>query len=198
MGPAADRPGHEDRTVSGARLRAAVAAVVLLGSVVAACGPEGGDPVDSDEATGRLERQREDVRAAMAELQRRTADALTGTVTRSVGQWRGCESAADEEYASFRYLADARVDVPSSTPRPYLDLLAPALEAAGFADAEAGERPGGRTLRATGAAGTAATVSELPGLGDHVLLTVAGPCVDVPPDDRAGWLTREDPAPEIR
>lgn len=180
-----------------AGLRVAVAVVALLGPGVAACGPEGGDHVDATDAAGRLERQREDARAATGDLQTRAADALAGTVTRSVGQWRGCESGAVEEYTSFRYLTDARVDVPPSTPRPYLDPLVQVYRAAGFDGVEEGERPGGRTLRAT-RAGLTAAFSELPGQGDHVLLTVAGLCVDVPEDERAAWLTREEPAPQIR
>lgn len=175
-------------------IRAGLVALVVLG--VAACGPEE-DDVDGTDATTRLEQQREDVRAATADLQRQAADALSGTVTASSGQWRGCESAGIEEFRNFRYLADARIDVPGDTRRPYLGLLDAAFERAGFSTGEAGERPGGRTLVATKADLTA-SFSELPEQGDYVLLSVAGPCIDVPEDERDDWLVRDEPSPEIR
>ena len=75
--------------------------------------------------------------------------------------------------------------------------MVPAFERAGFSAGEAGERPGGRTLVATRADVTA-SFSELPEQGDHVLLSVAGPCVDVPEDERDDWLVRDEPTPEIR
>ena len=42
-----------------------------------------------------------------------------------------------------------------------------------------------------------ASFSELPDQGDYVLLSVAGPCVDVPEDEREDWLTRDEPTPDI-
>lgn len=175
-------------------IRAGLVALVVLG--LAACGPEE-DDVDGTDATTRLEQQREDVRAATADLQRQAADLLSGTVTGSSGRWRGCESAWLEEYKNFRYEAHSRIDVSADARRPYLDLLGEAFDAAGFAAAEPGERPGGQTLRATKGE-VSATFSELPEQGDYVLLAVAGPCIDVPEDERDDWLVREEPSPEIR
>lgn len=176
-----------------------VTGVVLVTFGVAACGPEEDhvDSTDETNATTRLEQQREDVRGATADLQRYAAETLAGTVTGSSGQWRGCESGGLEEYRNFRYLADARIDVPADTARPYLELLGDAFEQAGFSAGEARERPGGRTLVATRADVTA-SFSELPEQGDHVLLSVAGPCIDVPEDERDDWLVRDEPTPEIR
>lgn len=178
-------------------IRAGLVALVLLG--VAACGAEedGRNGVDDGDAEARLEQQREDVRAATADLQRLGAGLLSGTVTGSSGQWRGCESAWLEEYKNFRYEAHARIDVSPEARRPYLDLLGAALDEAGFAGTEPGERPGGRTLRATKGE-VSATFSELPAQGDYVLLAVAGPCIDVPEDERHDWLVREEATPEIR
>jgi hypothetical protein len=118
-------------------------------------------------------------------------------VTSSSGQWRGCESGGLEEFRSFRYLASARIDVTGGTARPYLDQLGDAFDDAGFSAPEPGERPGGRTLRAT-SGDVSASFSELPEQGDYVLLSVSGPCIDVPEDERDDWLTREDPSPDIR
>lgn len=177
-------------------IRPGLVAVLALGVIgVAACGPEE-DDVDSTDATTRLEQQREDVRAATSDLQRYAADTLSGTVTGSSGQWRGCEAGGLEEYKNFRYLADARIDVSAGTARPYLGALGDAFERAGFSAGEAGERPGGRTLVATRADVTA-SFSELPEQGDYVLLSVAGPCIDVPEDERHDWLVRDEPDPEI-
>lgn len=167
-----------------------------LGGGLAGCGPDGrGDDVDAD-AGRRLEQQRDDVRAAASRLQRAAADALSGTVAGSTGRFRGCEAGGLEEYRNFRYEAQARIDVPADTGRPYLRRLAPVFEEAGFTPAGETERPGGRSLRGEDGE-LAASFSELPEAGDHVLLAVAGPCVDVPEEDRDAWLTRREPQPDI-
>lgn len=176
---------------------AALLAVLLLGMVGCGTDDEGEDDVEDADAAAQLEQQRTDVRAATSDLQKGAADALGGSVTSSTGQWRGCESGGLEEFKSFRYLAGARIDVTGSTAHPYLDLLGDAFERAGFSAPEAGERPGGRTLRAT-SGDVSASFSELPEQGDYVLLSVAGPCIDVPEDDRDDWLTKKEPTPDIR
>jgi hypothetical protein len=180
-------------------MRAAWLATALVATaVLTLAGCEGKeDDVDPAEATAQLEQQRDDVRAATAELQQAAAAALGGSVTSSSGTWRGCESGGLEEFKNFRYHADARIDVASGAPRPYLDQLGPAFEEAGFGTPEPGERPGGRTLVAERDDVTA-SFSELPDQGDYVLLTVAGTCVDVPEDDRDDWLTKDEPTPDIR
>jgi hypothetical protein len=176
----------------------ALVTALVTTAALALAGCEGKeDDVDPVEATARLERQRDDVRAATAELQQSAAAALSGSVRSSTGQWRGCEAGGLEEYRNFRYQASARIDVGDSTPRPYLDRLGAVLAEAGFGTPEPGERPGGRMLHAE-RDGTGATFSELPDQGEYVLLSVSGPCVDVPEDDRDDWLTRDEPTPEIR
>jgi len=174
------------------------AAPLLAASLVlavAGCSGEDGDDVDPAKATAQLEKQRDDVRAATAELQQSAAQALGGTVRSSSGQWRGCEAGGLEEYKNFRYLADARIDVGAAA-RPYLDQLQAVFEETGFGGLEPGERPGGRTLHAE-RRDVGASFSELPDQGDYVLLSVAGPCVDVPEDEREDWLTRDEPTPDI-
>jgi hypothetical protein len=168
---------------------------VILALTVTGCWGEGGDDVDSAEVTAQLEKQRDDVRAATSELQQSAAQALGGTVHSSSGQWRGCQAGGLEEYKNFRYLADARIDVGAAA-RPYLDLLQAVFEETGFGGLEPGERPGGRTLHAE-RKDVAASFSELPDQGDYVLLSVAGPCIDVPEDEREDWLTRDEPTPDI-
>ncbi len=177
-----------------ARAGTALLAVAVL--ALAGCGGgEEGDGVDSADATAKLEKQRDDVRAATAELQKSAAKALGGTVTSSTGDWQGCEAGGLEEYKNFQYLADVRIDVATAA-RPYLDHLGAVFEEAGFGPAEPGERPGGSTLHGK-RDDIGASFSELPDQGDYVLLNVGGPCVDVPEDERDDWLTKDEPEPEI-
>jgi hypothetical protein len=180
-------------------MRTAVITTALVATAVltlAGCGGKE-DDVDPAEATAELEQQREDVRAATAELQQAAAATLGGAVRGSSGSWRGCESGGLEEYQNFRYEAGARIDVGSGTARPYLDQLEQAFADAGFGSPEPGERPGGRTLSAERGRVSAA-FSELPDQGDYVLLSVSGPCIDVPEDDRDDWLVKDEPTPDIR
>jgi hypothetical protein len=175
------------------------AALLAAGLALLAGCSTGGDEVAPDRSEATLEQQREDVRAATAQLQRAAAQELGGTVTSSSGEFRGCQAGGLEEYRNFRYLAQARIDVPPATARPYLPPLRSVLEAAGFGDVEEASRPGGSTLGGVkGEGDLAATFSELPDQGDYVLLSVAGPCVDVPEEDRDDWLTREEQSPDIR
>ncbi len=152
--------------------------------------------MDGAESTRVLEQQRLDVRAQLADLMQSSAEALTGTSTGGLGQFRGCESSGLETYKNFRYRASGRIDVDPVTERPYLDALEPVLQDGGFEAVVTGDRPGGRTLSAT-REGLEASISELPDQGGYVLLTVAGPCVDVPTDQSDQWLRRsdEDPIP---
>lgn len=160
-------------------------------------GADEGAGMDADPATAALERQREEVRAATAALLDAAAAELPAAVLHARGSWRGCGSVAVEEFGSFRYQATARLDAGPEARRPYLETLVPLLEAVGFGDAEAGPGPGGGDARRVVATrdGLSASFAEAPSVGDHVLLVVAGACVEVPEGQRDQWLVRDDPAP---
>lgn len=166
--------------------------LIILVALVG-CG-DGGDPLEAEQSTRRLEQQRLDVRSTTSELVRSAAETLAGESAGASGQFRGCESSGPETFENFRYRATGRIDAGSGTHRPYLDALTPVLQDAGFEASEMGERPGGRTLTAT-REGIEASFSELPGQGDYVLVTVSGPCVDVPKSDSDRWLSRSDGDP---
>lgn len=165
----------------------------LLLVVVAAGGCGTGDDVNSEDAGAALEAQREGVRTAAAELVTGAVDALGGRPSHTVGGFEGCESTFNDEYKTFQYRANGRVDAGPAAARPYVDALTSVLTDAGFGEPVAGERPGGQTLSAEKGE-LSATFSELPGQGDYVLVTVEGPCVEVPADERDAWLTRQDPS----
>lgn len=168
----------------------ALCAMLVLGG----CGGgSGGDEVDAGPVdSAALEQQRDRARAAAASLVTGVADALGGRASQTTGRVEGCESASEDEVRTFRYTATGRVDAGAAATRPYLDSLAPAMEAAGFTDPAPGSRPGGSTLEGSSGDLTA-TLSELPGQGDHVLLSVEGPCLEVPEEDRRDWQRRTDP-----
>jgi hypothetical protein len=175
-------------------------AVLLSGLVSCGSGSADGSGDDGDvtsdaTAAGReLEQQRTDVRDAATTLLRGAERALAGSVATGTGSWRGCESTFNDQHKNFQYLAQGRVHATSG--RPYLDSLRSMLEDAGFAVGDEGDRPGGRTLSASKGQ-LSATFSEMPDQGDFVLLTVAGPCVDVPEDQRDDWERKADPSPTL-
>ncbi len=164
---------------------------LVLVLALGGCGSEG-DDVAAEADSAALEQQRDQVRASAADLVKGVVAALPGRASQTTGRVEGCESASEDEFRTFRYRATARVDVDASAARPYLDALAPALLDAGFADPTPGERPGGATLEGRDGDLTA-TASELPDQGDYVLLSVEGPCLEVPESDRAAWQRRTDP-----
>lgn len=176
-----------------------LAGLLLVAVVLSGC-RTGDDDVaggggDGD-ATAALEGQRDEVRQAAAELVTGAVAALGGTSSNTRGGFEGCESTFNDQYRTFQYRANGRVDAGEGAARPFLDALASVLTGAGFGEPVTGERPGGQTLSAE-RGDLSATFSELPGQGDYVLLTVEGPCVEVPEDDRDDWLVRQDPAPYL-
>ncbi len=177
---------------------------VLAAVLVTACGQsadgqstDGGGEVDDSGATAALERQRDDVRTATQELVEATVARLPGTAREARGSWRGCESGGVEEFRTFRYLAQSRVDAAPDARRPYLEALRAVLEDAGFAPADLEPGPGGGSARRLTAIRDSVTASlaEVPEAGDHVLVTVSGECVEVPEDQRGDWLVKDDPTP---
>lgn len=148
------------------------------------------------DATEQLQQQRDDVRRAAEDILVGAEKALPGRTSTSVGRWDGCESAFPEGFATFQYVGQAKVEVDtgSATEAPYLEPLRPVLEDAGFAvEGPTAEPNGWMSLTATKGEISAAFVHS--GAGAFVGLTISGPCVDVPKDDRDAWQTRHDPAP---
>jgi hypothetical protein len=180
-----------------------LAGLVLCAVVLSGCrtgdgmdgGTDGGTGGGVD-ATAALEAQREEVRGSAAGLVTGAVTALDGRPSNTAGGFEGCESTFNDQYKTFHYRANGRIDAGPAASRPYVEALATVLTDAGFGEPFAGERPGGQTLSAEKGE-LSATFSELPGQGDYVLLTVEGPCVEVPEDDRDSWLTRQDPSPYL-
>jgi hypothetical protein len=182
------------------RCGAALAALVLLAGLGACARSEDRGPSDAGEPDGaatRLERQRDEVRAAARTLLRGAEQRLAGTTTQSAGGWRGCESAGIEEYRNFRYLAQARVDAAPGAAVPPLTALRTVLQDAGFTPGEVGPGPGGGgSASLAGTHGDVTAVFSTAG-GRSVGLDAYGPCIDVPEDERDDWLRRDEPTPGL-
>ncbi len=171
-------------------LAAALTAMLLLvGCGPAASGGDGAD-VSSDDASAALEQQRTDVR----ELTRSLVSGVRSTVEASVraadARWEGCRSAFNETYASYRYAAQVRLDaVADDLP----GALAPVATDAGLAPTESAEPD---KLRATRDGVEVSFWALPPGSQGTLLLTVQGPCVDVPTDERDAWRDRREESPD--
>ena len=152
--------------------------------------------MDGDQARAALERQRTDVRAAAKELLLAAEEELPGTTGASSGSWRGCESGGLEEYRNFRYLAQARVDLAGGDARRALDQLDAVLTAAGFEVTGVTPGPGARSSLQAARGEVRASFADT-GAGPFVGLTVTGPCIDVPEDQREEWLRRDEPDPRL-
>ena len=172
----------------------------------ASCATTGNDePTGADQAVTLLDRQRTDVRAAARVMLQGAERRLGGTAAHGAGGWRGCESAAVEEYRNFRYLAQGRVDLGRGAPEHSLTALRAVLEDEGFTAGEVGPGPGGgRSTRLVGTSGDLTAVFSSAGgrssgttVGSVVGLDVYGPCVDVPEDGRDDWLRRDEPSPDL-
>ena len=176
--------------------------VAVLVSGTASCATtRDEEPTGRDPAAALLDRQRADVRAAARAMLQGAERRLRGTATRGTGAWRGCESAAVEEYRNFRYLAQGRVDVGPGAPEQTLSALRAVLGDAGFTAGEVGPGPGGgRSTRLVGTDGDLTAVFSStggPSSGPVVGLDVYGPCVDVPEEERDAWLRRDEPTPDL-
>jgi hypothetical protein len=169
--------------------------LVLL-AVLGACGQGGEDDVDADEATRTLEQQRTEVRETARELVIAAEKQLPGTTHHSSSGFRGCESAFNEEFHNFRYLAQARIDTGPGSASSYFDKLRPVLEDAGFTVEDLREEPNGFTTLAAGKGDLSASFVHTG--GPFVGLDVSGRCVEVPVDQREEWVRRGEPSPEIR
>ena len=167
------------------RLVASVAALLL----VAGCDPEGGTDVSSD-SSSRLEQQRTDVRDLTRDLVTRMVASVDGSVRTADAHWEGCRSAFNETYASYRYAAQVRLDALADDLLLSLDAVVSDLGLAPAADAQPDK------LRAT-RDGLEVSFWQLPaGSQGALLLTVQGPCVDVPEDQRDAWRDRREDRPD--
>jgi len=165
----------------------AVLAGLLLVLALGACGEDGA--VTDPDATAALERQRADVRLATSRLLHAARAELAASPREPSGTFRGCESAFDQEFRTFRYLSQARVDLAGADDA--VEAGRRLLEAAGFAaETEPTVGPGARrTLR--GEQGDLAAVIADTGAGRFLLVSVSGPCIEVPEGERGDWLTRD-------
>lgn len=161
--------------------RAAAALVLALAAVATACGDEG-DQV-GEKGPVALERQRDDVRGLASDLSASLSTSL-GATTESWGRYEGCDSAFNDVYRNFRYLAQLRVDADRT------DSLDQVLAAADLTRDDAASEPD--KLRAT-RNDLSVSFWSLPAGG--LLVTVHGQCVDVPEDARSDWTRRGDREP---
>jgi hypothetical protein len=167
--------------------------LLLVLAVLSGCS-SGGDEVDGEKARRALEQQRIDVRSAAHGVLTALHHGLGGATSRSGGQYRGCESAFNDQFKNFRYLAQARVDVPQPAS---VGAVGGALRDAGFDEAGTRSIPGGgRSLRF--AQGDLTASLTLYPDQTYVLLDLSGPCVDVPEDQRDEWLAKDEPTPDLR
>ena len=179
--------------MTGPARAVALILVTLLVAVLAGCGPEGGDDVDGAAAKERLERQRAEVREVSSTLIEAVERDLRGHRTQVSGRYRGCESGGLEHFESFRYTLDARIDAGAAAERPYARVLSRTLEDRGL-DPETEQRTGVTLLRASTDA-VDVLVTERPEAGDFVLVSVGGPCVDVPEEQSDHWLGLDEQEP---
>ena len=169
--------------------------LVLL-AALGACGRGRDDEVDADDASRTLEHQRAEVRLAARDLVIAAEKHLPGTTRNSSSGFRGCESSFPEQFRTFQYLAQARIDTGPGSATAYLDRLRPVLEDAGFTVEDLREEANGFTTLAAGRGDLSASFVHTG--GPFVGLDVSGRCVEVPEDQREAWLRKEEPNPEVR
>ena len=170
--------------------------VIALLTAAGACGSAGGgDQVDSD-AGKALEEQRTEVREATRRLLDGAERTLSGTTRTSTGGFRGCESAFPEQFRSFQYLAQARLDAHGpAAGAAYLQRLRPVLEDAGFTLEALREEPNGFTTLVAARGDLSASFVHTG--GPFVGLDVSGPCIEVPEVERGRWLRKAEPSPRL-
>lgn len=168
--------------------------ILLLVALTLLAGCDGGGDMDGDRADRLLEHQRLDVRTSANDLVTALEGGMGGTLTHSSGQFRGCDSAFNDQYKSFHYLAQARVDV---TLAPSVGAIGGAVEEAGLTEAGTRTVPGGGQTVRFSRGDLTGSVTFYPDQ-TYVVLDVAGPCVDVPDDQRDDWLQKDEPSPHLR
>jgi hypothetical protein len=169
--------------------------LVLL-AALGACSRGGKDEVDARDASRTLEHQRTEVRLMARDLVIAAEKHLPGTTRNSSSGFRGCESSFSEQFRTFQYLAQARIDTGPGSAASYLEKLRPVLEDAGFTVEDLRTEPNGFTTLA--AAKDDLSASFVHTGGPFVGLDVSGRCVEVPEDQREVWLRKKESDPEIR
>ncbi len=101
-----------------------------------------------------------------------------------------------EEFRNFRYLAQARVDLADGDTDRALELLDAVLTDAGFEVGGVMPGPGARRSLQAARGELRASFADT-GAGPFVGLTVTGPCIDVPEDERQEWLRKNEPTPRL-
>lgn len=175
-------------------MRRVLAFVLLFGML--GCGADDEDGGDDVDAAAALNEQRADVRRLASHLAPELAAGLGDGRNKAHGGWRGCVTAEiDGTYGSYQYAVQARLDVPASQPRPYLDALVPILEGEGFQVTVAEtDKAGDLTAERDG---LAVKAREYPDQDGFVTWGVSGPCVEVPKDQRDEWMDKQEPAPDV-
>jgi hypothetical protein len=173
-----------------------ILSVLVLLAGLGACGlGSGEDQVDADDPSSTLEQQRTDVRLVAHELVLAAERRLQGRIRNSSSGFRGCESAFNEQFRNFQYLAQARIDTGPGSGSEHLEKLRPVLEDAGFTVEELRQEPNGFTTLAADKGDLSASFVHTG--GPFVGLDVSGPCIEVPEDQREKWSRTKEPDPEI-
>jgi hypothetical protein len=175
-------------------MRALLVFLLLFG--ILGCGQDGDEDGGDMDAAAALTEQRASVRSLTSELAPKLAAELGDGRVKAHGGWRGCVTAeVDGTYGSYQYAVQARLDVPADQPRPYLDSLAPVLEADGFEVSVT--RTGKVGDLSAGRDGLSVNAREYDDQAGVVTWGVSGPCVEVPKDQRDEWMDKQEPFPDV-
>ena len=181
-------------------MRVLVAFVLLFGML--GCGATSNtgdgdeDGGDMESAAAALNEQRAEVRRLTVTLAPELAAGLGDGQTKAHGAWRGCVTAElDGTYGSYQYAVQARLDVPSDQPRPYLETLEPVLKAEGFdVTVTRSGKLGDLTAERDGLSVNAREYDDQDGF---VIWGVSGPCIEVPQAERDEWMDKQEPSPDV-
>lgn len=181
----------EHRTGPRYDVAAALALVgLVLGLAVSGC--SGSDPTtsagDDVNATSRLERQRLSVRDLARALRAEVEDTLGGSTLEATGGWDSCgESRPAGDPSGLRYLA--RVRLSASAP-PGADLVSALEDLADGVGLSRLDRVEPEKVRARDGDVEVSLWSLPPGGTGDVLVSVHGPCVELPEAERDDWAER--------
>ena len=170
-----------------------LALVLLFGML--GCGSDDDKGGDMD-AAATLDEQRVAVRRLTHHLAGELASGLGDGRVKAHGGWRGCVTAElDGTYGSYQYAVQARLDVPSDQPRPYLESLVPVLKGEGFEvtvarDGKVGDLTADRD-------GLSVNAREYDDQDGYIIWGVSGRCVEVPKDQRHEWMDKKEPKPDV-